>query len=202
MTLTEGDAIDEVRVYPTDAVIGTYTYLPSGNISSESDQNGRVKFYEYDGMNRLSIVRDQYGNILKRICYNYYGQPETCGGGSYSNVAVTQVFTKQGCGIGFTPSSVPYTVPAGTYVADDQETANNLAYGDVQTNGQNYANQNGQCQCLGEDRAVINGRCEKGFKETFVDYVDGGTRCREGYWYRFSDGSHSIKYYGRYVACP
>ncbi|MDQ0109663.1 hypothetical protein J2T02_004807 [Chitinophaga terrae (ex Kim and Jung 2007)] len=202
MTLTEGDAIDEVRVYPTDAVIGTYTYLPSGNISSESDQNGRVKFYEYDGMSRLSIVRDQYGNILKRICYNYYGQPETCGGGSYSNVAVTQVFTKQGCGIGFTPSSVPYTVPAGTYVADDQETANNLAYGDVQTNGQNYANQNGQCQCLGEDRAVINGRCEKGFKETFVDYVDGGTQCREGYWYRFSDGSHSIKYYGRYVACP
>lgn len=202
MTLTEGDAIDEVRVYPTDAIIGTYTYLPSGNISSESDQNGRVKFYEYDGMNRLSMVRDQYGNILKRICYNYYGQPETCGGGSYTNVAITQVFTKQGCGAGFTPTAVVYTVPAGTYTADDQETANNLAYADMQNNGQNYANQNGQCQCLGEDRAVINGRCEKGFKETFIDYVDGGTRCREGYWYRFSDGSHSIKYYGRYVACP
>ncbi|RFS26232.1 hypothetical protein DVR12_00120 [Chitinophaga silvatica] len=200
MTLTDGQAIDEVRVYPIDAQITTYTYTPSGNISSVSDQNGKITFYEYDGMNRLSFVRDQNGNIVKRICYNYAGQPETCGGTSYSNVAYTQIFTKSGCGRGFTPSSLPYTVAAGTYVADDQETANNMALADIEKNGQNYVDLNGQCQCLGIDHKAINGICEKGIKKTFIDFI--GSQCREGYWYLFSDGTYSAKTYGNYVVCP
>jgi YD repeat-containing protein len=78
MTLSNGDAIDEVRVYPSDAFMTTYTYDPLVGLTSETDPNGKTTFYEYDGLGRLILVRDQDKNIIKKICYNYAGQPENC----------------------------------------------------------------------------------------------------------------------------
>lgn len=63
--------IDEVRIYPLDARITTYTYAPLIGVTSETDPNGRSKYFEYDLFTRLQRIRDEEGNILKTYEYNY-----------------------------------------------------------------------------------------------------------------------------------
>lgn len=70
--------IDEVRIYKVGAIMETYSYTPLIGMSSLCDANNNLSFYEYDNFNRLSIIRDQNNNIIKKICYNYAGQPEDC----------------------------------------------------------------------------------------------------------------------------
>jgi YD repeat-containing protein len=60
------------------ALVTTYTYQPSVGMTSETDPNNRTVFYEYDLFNRLRLVRDKDGKIVKKICYNYFGQPDPC----------------------------------------------------------------------------------------------------------------------------
>lgn len=74
MTLTGGTAYDDVRVFPSDAQMTTYTYDPSGNITSSMDAKGLTTFYEYDSMQRLINIRDKDKNIVKHIDYHYQGQ--------------------------------------------------------------------------------------------------------------------------------
>jgi hypothetical protein len=69
---------DDVRLHPSDAMMTTYTYEPLVGISSQTDANNKTTYYFYDAFNRLSLVKDRNGNVLKRICYNYQGQPEVC----------------------------------------------------------------------------------------------------------------------------
>ncbi|HEX7902558.1 MAG TPA: DUF5977 domain-containing protein [Chitinophagaceae bacterium] len=146
MILSEGSAIDEVRIYPQDAQIFTYTYEPLVGISSETDLNGKTQFYYYDDLGRLSLIRDENKNILKKICYNYSGQPETCLQITYNSVAKSQSFTKNNCPAGSVGSAVTYTVVADTYTSTISQTdADQLAQNDVNANGQNYANTNGTC---------------------------------------------------------
>ncbi len=78
MTINEGTAIDEVRVFRTDTDITTYTYDPGFGLTSKSDVNGKTEKYIYDGLGRLTTVKDDKENILKRICYTYYGQTQNC----------------------------------------------------------------------------------------------------------------------------
>jgi len=60
------------------AMVSTYVYKPGVGMLSETDPRGRTIYYEYDKMNRLSLLRDHDNNIIKKICYNYYGQAESC----------------------------------------------------------------------------------------------------------------------------
>jgi len=72
--------IDEVRVYPKENVlITTHTYWPLIGVTSICDPNNKVAHYVYDAFNRLSFIRDEDGNVLKKICYNYVGQQINCG---------------------------------------------------------------------------------------------------------------------------
>ncbi|HEY8421123.1 MAG TPA: DUF5977 domain-containing protein [Thermoclostridium sp.] len=71
-------AVDELRLYPSGAQMTTYTYKPLIGIISQSDAQSHTQYYEYDSFGRLVYVRDQNQNILKKICYNYAGQAETC----------------------------------------------------------------------------------------------------------------------------
>jgi hypothetical protein len=71
--------IDEVRVYPKENVlVKTYTYWPMIGVTSICDQNNKVTHYIYDAFNRLGLIKDEDGNILKKICYHYVGQAENC----------------------------------------------------------------------------------------------------------------------------
>ncbi|RPE08429.1 hypothetical protein EGT74_15380 [Chitinophaga lutea] len=58
--------------------VTTYTYSPLLGMTSQSDANNRTTYYEYDSFGRLILVRDQNNMILKKICYNYAGQPGNC----------------------------------------------------------------------------------------------------------------------------
>jgi hypothetical protein len=63
----------------TKAQVVTFTYKPLVGMTSETDLNGRVRYYVYDSKGRLALIKDHEGKIVKMICYNYSGQPEECG---------------------------------------------------------------------------------------------------------------------------
>jgi hypothetical protein len=63
--------IDELRLYPADAQMTTYTYTPLIGITSACSANNAVIYYEYDPFQRLKLTRDQDGNIVKTFKYNY-----------------------------------------------------------------------------------------------------------------------------------
>jgi hypothetical protein len=67
-------SIDELRLYPSGAQMNTYTYAPLIGMSSQCDVASRVTYYFYDGLRRLSYVKDQDGNIVKTYHYHYKGQ--------------------------------------------------------------------------------------------------------------------------------
>ena len=77
MVLTDGDAIDEVRIYPETAQLTTMTYTPLIGMTSQCDAANHITHYEYDGLSRLKLVRDADGNILKKIDYHHAGQAES-----------------------------------------------------------------------------------------------------------------------------
>lgn len=144
ITITGGTGIiDELRLYPAGNVqMTTYTYEPLVGMTSQCDPNNRIIYYEYDALQRLMLVRDQDYNILKKVCYNYAGQPEACN--VFYNQQVSSEFTKA-CTGNFIGSKVSYFVPANTYSASTLAAANQLAWDDVYANGQAYANATGTC---------------------------------------------------------
>jgi YD repeat-containing protein len=68
-----------LRLHPilANSLVKTFTYKPLVGITSSTDENGVSTFYEYDNFNRLSVVRDNKGNILKRYNYHYAGQTQS-----------------------------------------------------------------------------------------------------------------------------
>lgn len=71
--VNEGTAIDNVRIYPTDAVMTSYTYDPILGITSVIDANGLVMYYDYDDFGRLWRIRNDKGNVEKQYTYHYKG---------------------------------------------------------------------------------------------------------------------------------
>lgn len=63
--------IDEVRLFPVNSQMVTYTFDPLIGMTSQCDPNNRIVYYEYDGLQRLKLVKDQYGNVVKTYEYNY-----------------------------------------------------------------------------------------------------------------------------------
>ena len=63
--------IDELRLYPKGALMTTYTYAPLIGMTTQCDPSGKITYYTYDGLGRLKLIKDQYGNILKRYDYQY-----------------------------------------------------------------------------------------------------------------------------------
>jgi hypothetical protein len=139
--------IDELRLYPSDAQMTTYTFNPLIGQTSMSDAKGAASYYEYDNLQRLKSVKDRDGNIVKATNYNY---------GTYTNAGLpivqfynyvqTRSVQKNNCTGGLVGSFVTYVVDDGKYTSGiSQEAANQLAADDLNANGQNYANANGGC---------------------------------------------------------
>nr|WP_315423333.1 hypothetical protein [uncultured Pedobacter sp.] len=69
--LSGGSGYDDIRIFPADAQVTTYTYRPLIGITSQTDAKGMTTYYEYDAFQRLKTVKDQNGNILKQTDYHY-----------------------------------------------------------------------------------------------------------------------------------
>ncbi len=70
--------LNKIRIAFPAAMVTTFTYKMLVGITSQSDVNNRISYYQYDALGRLALVRDHEKNILKTHCYNYQGQPESC----------------------------------------------------------------------------------------------------------------------------
>jgi YD repeat-containing protein len=68
---TSSTVIDEVRLYPPDALMTTYTYDPLVGVTSITDERNQTSYYVYDGLGRLQYIKDFEGNVLQRYEYNY-----------------------------------------------------------------------------------------------------------------------------------
>jgi hypothetical protein len=78
VTISGSAIIDELRLHPQDAIMITNTYIPLVGVSSECDANNKINYYEYDVTGRLVLIKDQDLRVIKKLCYNYAGQPEDC----------------------------------------------------------------------------------------------------------------------------
>jgi len=65
------DALQAIRAALPNALVTTYTYDPLIGVTSMTDPRGYTMYYEYDGLNRLSAVKDADGNLVSDYDYNY-----------------------------------------------------------------------------------------------------------------------------------
>lgn len=176
--------VDDVRIFPTDAQMTTFTYNPLIGLTGETDPSGRSLTHEYDGLSRLNITRDDDKNIIKKICYSYTGQVVGCA--LFANTQQSGTFTKNNCTSG-TGSSVTYTVPANKYYSEiSQADADQQAINEVNANGQAYANTNGTCS--GQISIVVSNSRNTAFAITFTNSYNSSQV------YNFSIGNYQTNY--------
>lgn len=148
-TIDEGlNPIDEIRVWPENAEMETFTWYPHIGLSSRTDGSGATESYTYDVFGRLQSVRDNSDNIIRKYDYNYAGNTiQTCSP-SYTNDEMGMQFCSSKCNRdeGLIPVPVTYTVPAYRYKSEiSKNDANRMAFDDILANGQEYADKNGTC---------------------------------------------------------
>lgn len=167
-----GAVIDELKLYPIGTQMSTYSYDPLVGLISQSDNDSKITYFEYDGFNRLSLIRDQDRNILKKFSYSYTGQPNT-DNISY-NAAQSVTFKKNNCTSCLVGSSVVYSVPAKKYSAFTQAAADKLATDEIAAYGQSYANTYGSCNTAGAAPiSGTNGISTTGFSIQFHNNCTG-----------------------------
>jgi len=74
-TMTGGSLYDDIRIFPNDAELTTYTYDTLVGMTSSTDPKGMTTYYEYDGLQRLMNIKDKDGNIVKNYQYHFEPQP-------------------------------------------------------------------------------------------------------------------------------
>ena len=74
ITVSGSGSIDELRLYPSNAQMTTYTFNPLVGVSSSTNERGQITYYQYDSSSRLINIKDQHGNITKHMDYHYQGQ--------------------------------------------------------------------------------------------------------------------------------
>jgi hypothetical protein len=156
--------IDEIRIYPRNALMQTICYEPGVGELSSCDPYDKIAYTEYDRANRLKALKDQDGNVVKWYEYNDLAP-------AYSNAIVSKSFVRS-CP-GGQGSTVVYEVPAGKYKSYiSAEDANDMAQEDMNLNGQNNANSKGICTFYNTDRSQdFTKDCPSGFTGSIVKYT-------------------------------
>lgn len=141
--------IDEVRVYPADADMQSFTWTPYVGMLSRSTAAGVTESYGYDRFGRLESVKDNDGNIIRYYNYNYASTSLSSALPEYYNETMSMTFHSSACDKNLGNLSVPvdYTIPARKYVSTvSQIDANRMAFDDLVANGQAYADTHGTCE--------------------------------------------------------
>ncbi len=73
VTVSGNVIIDELRLYPAQAQMTTYTFDPFFGVTAICSPNNIVEYYEYDNSGRLSVIRDDNRNVKKTAGYFYTG---------------------------------------------------------------------------------------------------------------------------------
>jgi YD repeat-containing protein len=132
--------IDELKTYPADAQMTTYTYDTNG-ITQMTDAKDQVTTYEYDEAQRLKNIKDWQGNIVKSNGYHNYNM-------TIGNDAIpATTFTRNNCPPNTVPGSTTYSVAANTFYSSIKASANALAQYNLNANGQDKANDPAICGC-------------------------------------------------------
>jgi len=120
MTVT--GPVDDIRVFPTDALMTTYTHNPLIGKTSDTDPAGHTQTYYYDGLNRLQTVRDQDNNILKQYDYEYgFSNNTNLGATNTTSLSYVLTYNNTVTGLSYTFNLTvngSYTIgniPSGTY---------------------------------------------------------------------------------------
>lgn len=74
MMLLESKVIDNIRIYPKDSMMTSYTYHPLNGVTSSIGEGGKVVYYIYDPLGRLAMVKNTDGEIEKAYTYKYKDQ--------------------------------------------------------------------------------------------------------------------------------
>src|SRR5690606_25655729 len=139
-----------------------------------------------DPFGRLSIIRDQQNNILKRFCYSLQGQAINCG---VDTLAYWQPI--------FTECEKIGGLPTGNLLVTEKNMNESSAtYGQTRVVS---LEEEGICsiECEGEGKKIINGICETGTKVCTGTYRPPGEITWYHYYhYIWSDSSTSITYTG------
>ncbi len=113
ITVSGNVLIDELRLYPVDAQMTTFTHIPLIGVTATAAPNNTYNFYEYDAFGRLSVVRDLDRNILKQYDYSYQDQNAVSKKGNWQLVQSMQTYgLNQGEYIDADPSSPTYNSKA------------------------------------------------------------------------------------------
>lgn len=184
VTISGSGLIDEVRLHPQDANMMTYTYDPIVGVTSACDANNTVLYNEYDGLNRLLVVRDNDRNILKRFSYDTAMNINVQGG---LQAPIWEGVSKTCSGDGNYADSVFKDI---NYYSDTYGILQNVRLGLI------------YCYCFEPGQypqyKIVNGICEEGRRYntacTHIHLYDGTNfywvwRCF--YRYVWSDGSYS-----------
>jgi len=180
LVTVNGTHIDEVRLYPLNAQMTTYTYYPFVGLAAVCDVNNKITYYEYDGLNRLVLIRDIDRNIVKQFQYKYNQAIAPCpnAAASWQPTGRTQCVTNS--------FNNNYT---GEQLNEERDQ-NNCSSTYLQTRWVSLG-VNGQCTpipgCTGLNKRVVNGVCETGTK-VFISsqYIGNSWECT--YRYVWSDG--------------
>lgn len=71
VSVSGNTTIDELRLYPKDAFMNTFSYDPLVGITSKCDMANNVLYYVYDAFGRLKQIKDADGNIVSMTEYQY-----------------------------------------------------------------------------------------------------------------------------------
>lgn len=200
--------IDELRLYPENSQMSTYTYQHGTGITSVCDDRHTAQQFSYDNFNRLITVKDATANILKKMEYSYSESGQST---IYYSGYRSYVFQKNDCGSTYSGGSYFYSVPERAYSSRiSQADADAKAEKELNEIGQFLANKRTLCYapcstaCLTAiGRRCVNGNCEVGqekYTASVYNTTTGFYECT--YHYEYTDGFCSIDYYTTTATSP